>query len=301
MVALREIDVAEQILKLGFGHGEECVDAFPRDRAVISHEVKAFADYFGTTPGAIISGLAQTHAGSIDACVAGRSRIQEETKEIRRRALVIPAGDGAVVVSVNVGQPRTVEWRGRRVTSAIWKEPVDGSVTVEGENLAGDDQADRRVHGGADKAVYAYAVEDYDWWATSIGPLSPGTFGENLTTAGIDLNGANIGDHWRVGSAVLEIAQPRQPCFKLGIRMGDDNFPGTFEAARRPGAYLRIIGAGVIAAGDAIRVEPTEQPAISIGSLVFDDIELDVLRRAVEDPRVPDGWRHAAARALSRS
>ena len=103
------------------------------------------------------------------------------------------------------------------------------------------------------------------------------------------------------GLRVLEIAQPRQPCFKLGMRMRDDNFPGTFAAARRPGAYLRIIDAGAIAAGDAIRVEPTEQPAISIGSLVEDDIALEVLRHAVDDPRVPDGWRHAAARALSRS
>src|ERR1700733_2807935 len=86
----------------------------------------------------------------------------------------------AVVVSVNVGQPRQVSWRGRLVTSAIWKEPVAGAVNIEGVNLAGDDQADRRVHGGRDKAVYAYAVEDYDWWAVDTGVLMAGTFGENL-------------------------------------------------------------------------------------------------------------------------
>ena len=144
------------------------------------------------------------------------------------------------VVSVNVGAPRTVDWRGRRVTSAIWKDPVEGPVTIEGVNLTGDDQADRRVHGGPDKAVYAYSVEDYDWWAANTGPLTAGTFGENLTTLGIDLTACYIGDRWHVGSAVLEVSQPREPCFKLGLRMGDDHFPGKFAAAGRPGVYLRI-------------------------------------------------------------
>ena len=119
-------------------------------------------------------------------------------------------GHGAVVVSVNVGTPRTVDWKGRRVTSSIWKLPVDGPVAVKGVNLVGDDQADRRVHGGVDKAVYAYAREDYEWWATTTGALASGTFGENLTTVGIDLSTSHIGDRWRVGSTELEVAQPRQ-------------------------------------------------------------------------------------------
>jgi MOSC domain-containing protein YiiM len=203
-------------------------------------------------------------------------------------------------VSVNVGRPRTVNWRGRQVTSAIWKEPVDGPVTIAGVNLAGDDQADRRVHGGPDKAVYAYAIEDYDWWTTDAGELTAGTFGENLTTLGIDLNGSYIGDRWIVGSAILEVSQPREPCFKLGIRMGDDQFPGKFAAAGRPGVYLRIILAGVVTSGDTIEVDPAQQPAIRISSLGDDGIPLEVLRRAAEDPRVPPGWRRAAARALGR-
>jgi MOSC domain-containing protein YiiM len=211
-----------------------------------------------------------------------------------------PERDRAVVVSVNVGRPRHVTWHGRLVTSAIWKEPVAGAVTIEGVNLAGDDQADRRVHGGTDKAVYAYAVEDYDWWATTTGPLRPGTFGENLTTAGIDLTASHIGDRWHVGSAVLEVSQPREPCFKLGIRMNDDQFPGAFAAARRPGVYFRIIAPGAIAAGDEIEVDPAQQPAIRIVSLVEDNVDHEVLRQAVGDPRVTDGWRRAAARALAR-
>jgi MOSC domain-containing protein YiiM len=205
------------------------------------------------------------------------------------------------VVSVNVGRPRTVEWRGRRVSTAIWKVPVDGPVPLEGVNLAGDDQADRRVHGGVDKAVYAYALEDYNWWATTTGSLAAGTFGENLTTCGMDLNACSIGDRWRVGTALLEVSQPREPCFKLGIRMGDDHFPGKFEAAGRPGAYLRIIVPGIVTAGDTIEVVPAEQPAIRIGSLVEDSIPAEVLRLVVEDPRVPTGWRRAAARTLGRN
>jgi MOSC domain-containing protein YiiM len=205
-----------------------------------------------------------------------------------------------IVVSVNVGRPRTVDWLDRRVTSAIWKEPVDGTVAIQGVNLSGDDQADRRVHGGPDKAVYAYAVEDYNWWAASTGALTAGTFGENLTTLGIDLNACYIGDRWLVGSAILEVSQPREPCFKLGIRMGDEHFPGKFAAAGRPGVYLRIITAGAVTSGDAIAVVAAEQPAVGISSLVEETIPEEVLRLAVADPRVPPGWRRTAARALGR-
>jgi MOSC domain-containing protein YiiM len=201
----------------------------------------------------------------------------------------------ARVVQVNVGTPITTEWLGRPVTSGIWKHPVAGPVRVEGVNLAGDDQADRRVHGGPDKAVYAYSVEDYEWWG-----VEPPSFGENLTTEGIDLRACHIGDRWRVGSAVLEVAQPRQPCFKLGMRMGDEQFPGRFEAAERAGAYLRIVEAGSIEAGDGIAVEPTTLPATPLSALAAVEIDESTLVAVVDDPRVPDGWRRTAARYLSR-
>ena len=211
-----------------------------------------------------------------------------------------PSRDVPTVVSVNVGLPRVVEWRGRQVSSAIWKEPIEGPIVLEGINFAGDDQADRRVHGGIDKAVYAYSVEDYEWWATTTGPLRPGTFGENLTTRGVDLGTAHIGDRWRVGSAILQVSQPRQPCFKIGIAMGDDSFPGAFAAAGRPGTYLRIITAGSLQAGDLIVVDPAALPAVRVDSLVDDEIDEAVLRQVVDDPRVPEGWRRLAARALAR-
>lgn len=201
----------------------------------------------------------------------------------------------ARILAVSVGTPRTTTWLGREVTSAIWKQPVDGPVRVEGVNLDGDDQADRRVHGGPDKAVYAYAVEDYEWW-----DVEPPSFGENLTTAGIDLRVACIGDRWAVGTAVLEVAQPRQPCFKLGMRMGDEAFPGRFAAAERAGAYLRIVTAGVVQAGDTITVTPAAPPALALAALAAEEIDEATLRAILDDPRVPENWRRTAARALNR-
>ena len=173
----------------------------------------------------------------------------------------------AEVVSVNVAMPRTVEHNGKEVTTSIWKRPVTGRVAVRGVNLDGDDQADRSGHGGIDKAVYAYAREDYDWWSAELGtePLNPGTFGENLTVSGIDLNAAEVGERWRVGSALLELSEPRFPCFKLGIRMGDPRFVKRFAAARRPGTYLRIAEEGELGAGDRIEIVDRPGHGLTIG------------------------------------
>ena len=141
------------------------------------------------------------------------------------------------LLAVNVGAPREIEWLGRRETTSIWKSPVDGRVAVRGVNVAGDDQADREVHGGPDKAVYAYAREDTAWWERELGrELEHGNFGENLTVSGVDVTGAVVGELWEVGSAVLEVAQPRIPCWKLGARMEDASFPSTSRprAGRAP-------------------------------------------------------------------
>jgi MOSC domain-containing protein YiiM len=138
--------------------------------------------------------------------------------------------------------------------SAIFKQPVEGRVRVAGVNLAGDDQADRTVHGGPEKAVYAYAREDIDWWENIHGDLANGCFGENLTTQGLDISGAIIGERWQVGSTVLEICQPRLPCSKLGIRFGDLRMVKAFAKASRPGGYLRIIEEGELGVGDEVTI-----------------------------------------------
>jgi MOSC domain-containing protein YiiM len=174
----------------------------------------------------------------------------------------------ASVVSVSVAGPREIEWLGRRATTSIWKEPVAGRVQVGTLNLAGDDQADRRFHGGSDKAVYVYAREDYDWWAVELGePLADATFGENLTLAGVDVTGAVIGERWAVGSAVLEITGPRTPCWKLGARMANVEFPVYFAAAGRPGAYLRVVTEGELGAGDAVEVVQRPRHRLTVGDV----------------------------------
>jgi MOSC domain-containing protein YiiM len=162
----------------------------------------------------------------------------------------------ARLVSVNVGRPEQIAARrGRALMSAINKHPVQGRVRVEGVNLAGDDQADRRVHGGPDKAVYAYASEDAAWWAEQLErEIPPGMFGENLTTEGVDVTHAVIGERWRVGEIELEVCQPRLPCSKLGLRFGDLKMVKAFGQASRPGAYLRIVQEGELGAGDAVEV-----------------------------------------------
>ncbi len=211
--------------------------------------------------------------------------------------------NGAQVSSVNVGEPRTILWAGRSVTSAIWKTPVAGRVRVEGVNLAGDDQADRRVHGGPDKAVYAYAAEDYEWWSAALGTeVGAGTFGENLTTVGIDLGASIIGRRWRVGSTVLEVAQPRSPCFKLGMRMDDAGFVSRFDDSGRPGAYLRIVESGDVGRGDAIEVGPAPAHGLTVAELfgIQHDASRAELERVAAVDAVPVGTRAWAARQLGR-
>src|SRR3954452_11881316 len=129
------------------------------------------------------------------------------------------------VLSVNAGGPREFEYNGRPAKSAIWKTPLSDRVAARGVNLAGDDQADREAHGGPDKAVYAYAVEDARWWEGQEGrPFAFAAFGENLTTEGVGVNDALVGERWAIGSAVFEISEPRVPCWRLGVRMNDPTF-----------------------------------------------------------------------------
>ncbi|HEY8546042.1 MAG TPA: MOSC domain-containing protein [Acidimicrobiales bacterium] len=209
------------------------------------------------------------------------------------------------VVSVNVGLPRTVEWQGRSWTSAIWKEPVDGPIGFEGEYLAGDAVADPKVHGRRDKAVYAYAREDYAWWATELPDTDfhPGLFGENLTTEGIDLAAAVIGERWQVGGAVLEVAQPRFPCAKLGMRMGDASFRQRFDKARRSGSYFRVVDPGPIGAGDeVVRLAPPPEHGITIGDVVAArfDAPAEVMERILALDIATDNMRQVARLGLER-
>ena len=202
----------------------------------------------------------------------------------------------ASVTSVNVGAVRRLTYQGTEVSSGIFKEPAQGRVTLRGVNLEGDDQADRSVHGGPTKAVYAYAAEDYRWWETQLGrSLQPGQFGENLTTEGIDVNGSFVGERWRIGTAVLGITIPRLPCYKLGMKMGDPRFLKRFADALRPGAYLSVIEEGAISAGDSIDViwRPEHRLTIRDAARIF-LFEHDRARELLV-PELPLSWREWAS------
>ena len=204
----------------------------------------------------------------------------------------------ARLVSVNVGTPQPLSTRrGRTLYSAITKHPVDGPVRVEGVNLAGDDQADRSVHGGPEKAVYAYAREDADWWEDVLGIDIPNAmFGENLTTEGLDVSGAVVGERWRIGTVELEVCQPRLPCSKLGLRFQDLTMVKKFGLASRPGAYLRIATEGALAAGDHIEVISRPSHGVTI-ALVSDAILKDhsLIERVLSAPELAGELRRELA------
>jgi MOSC domain-containing protein YiiM len=164
----------------------------------------------------------------------------------------------AELVSVNVGLPRPIDTPRGPVLTAIFKSPTTERLRAVRHNLQGDRQADLSVHGGENKAVYGYPNEHYPTWAEELGrdDLTPGQFGENLTTRGLLERELGVGDLLSVGSAVLQVSQPRAPCFKLGLRMGDRTFVRTFLERGRPGFYFRIVEEGELGVGDTIeRIE----------------------------------------------
>jgi MOSC domain-containing protein YiiM len=205
------------------------------------------------------------------------------------------------VVSVNVGMPASLPGTEGAVISGIVKTAVPGRVAVAPTNLAGDGQADLTVHGGPDKAVYAYPHEHYARWAAELSrdDLEPGRFfGENLTTEGLDEGEVHIGDRFRVGTALLEVSQPRVPCYKLAIRMGDGAFARPFLASGRTGFYLRVLEQGDVGAGDAIEREARGEGAISvrtIAGLLSNGADPEALDRAAALPALALGWRESFA------
>jgi MOSC domain-containing protein YiiM len=160
------------------------------------------------------------------------------------------------IVSINVSLPIDVEFRGETISTGIFKKPVEGAVIVHRLHLSGDGQADLTVHGGEDKAVYAYSFDHYEYWQRLLKrqPLPHGQFGENLTVAGLDEQTSHIGDRWQIGTAQFAITQPRMPCHKLGVRFGDMEMPKLFSKSERNGVYLKVLREGMITAGDEIKL-----------------------------------------------
>ena len=201
------------------------------------------------------------------------------------------------VIAVSVGRPREVPWHGKTITTSIFKTPVSGRVSVRSLNIDGDEQSDLTVHGGPDKAVYAYPSEHYSFWKDQLPDeeLPWGSFGENFTTQGLLEDQVQIGDQLRIGSAAFTVTQPRMPCFKLGIRFGDPRMVKRFLQARRPGFYLRVDREGEIAAGDSIELVASQSESISVVEIsdLYEAAKPDQARLLLASrlPHLPAGWR----------
>jgi MOSC domain-containing protein YiiM len=200
------------------------------------------------------------------------------------------------VVSLNVGLPREVEVHGGTVLTSIFKTPAARRLRVTALNFEGDEQSDLTVHGGVDKAVYAYPAEHYEYWRQELpdADLPWGAFGENLTTEGL-LEDVRIGDRFRAGSAEFIVTQPRMPCYKLGIRFGRPDMPKRFLRSGRSGFYLAVTQEGEVGAGDLIEPIARADDGLTVADVVslytVDAENQDLLRRATESPILPASWR----------
>jgi MOSC domain-containing protein YiiM len=201
------------------------------------------------------------------------------------------------IVAISVGGPRQVEWRGRVVQTSIFKAPMAGRVRVERLNIEGDQQSDLSVHGGSEKAVYAYPAEHYAFWRDELpdAELAWGAFGENLTVEGLLEDEVCIGDQFRMGTAAMVVTQPRLPCYKLGIRFGRADMVKRFQASRRSGFYLAVTREGDIGPGDAIERTARDERGLTVADIVrlyaADAANQSLLERASEHPALPAGWR----------
>ncbi len=208
------------------------------------------------------------------------------------------------VVTVSVGLPREVLWKGNPVTTGIFKSPVTGRLHLDRLNLAGDRQADLTVHGGVDKAVYVYPLEHYDLWRSEgvADSLPHGSFGENFTTTGLLEDAVHIGDHFRIGSAEVVVTQPRLPCYKLGIKFGDAQMIKRFADSRRTGFYFAVTREGEVGAGDAIEVVSRDERRVRVSDItrvyLQDKDDVETMRRAMEVAALPEGWRGWFARRV---
>lgn len=203
------------------------------------------------------------------------------------------------LLSVNVSLPKVVSNNGKNVRTGIFKEPVQGRVMLRSLNLDGDGQADLVGHGGIYKAVYVYSIENYHYWKQELSgdDFSYGQFGENFTVEGMLDDEVNVGDVFRVGSALAEVTQPRVPCFKLAMKMQMPAFLKPFMASERVGFYLRVLEEGEVGAGDVIKrvkVGPEEMTVKEMFHLLyFASDKVEGARRALRIPALSPGWRGA--------
>ena len=200
------------------------------------------------------------------------------------------------VISVNVGLPRDVIWKDKSVTTSIFKDPVEGRIKLRYLNLDGDRQSDLTVHGGANKAVYAYPSEHYDYWRRELPgfDLPWGMFGENFTVEGLFEDQLNIGDRFRIGSAELTVTQPRLPCYKLAVKFGRDDILKRFLESGLTGFYLAVQKEGEVGAGDSIETlkrDVNELKVADVTRLYLAKDDFGTLQRALKVDALPENWK----------
>ncbi|HEV8482482.1 MAG TPA: MOSC domain-containing protein [Blastocatellia bacterium] len=201
------------------------------------------------------------------------------------------------LISLNVGLPREVVSQGKLVTTGIFKDPITGPIMVRTLNIDGDQQADLSVHGGIDKAIYAYPAEHYEYWRGELPgiDLPWGMFGENFTIEGLLEDSAYIGDHYRIGELEVVITQPRLPCYKLGIRFGRADMIKKFLASRRTGFYFAVKREGIVKAGDSLEFLGRDQQEISVADITrvyaFERDDLKTIEQAMNVESLPESWK----------
>ena len=212
----------------------------------------------------------------------------------------------AHLLSVNVGLPRDVAWQGKTVHTAIWKLPVEGARMVRRLNIDGDGQGDLAGHGGERRAVYVYQIDSYRYWQNQLGrdDFAYGQFGENFTVEGLPDAEVCIGDHYRIGSALFEVTQPRVTCYRLGIRMNEPQMPALLVTHGRPGFYFRVLQEGNVEAGDEITQiasGPERMSVFAINALLYmPGHPRDQLERALRIPALSAGWRRSFEALLTQ-
>lgn len=205
------------------------------------------------------------------------------------------------VHSANTGAAVAAAWAGGLGRTAIDKRPGSGPVAVTASGLAGDEQADREHHGGRDQAVYAYAREELDWWSERLQrPLRDGVFGENLTTSGVEVSRALIGERWRIGTVLLEVTLPRTPCGVFRAWLDESGWVKRFTAEARTGAYLRVLEEGELAPGDSVVIEYRPDHGIDLAAAFRAgyDRDLELLRRVLDIPGRSEKWERTEQRVL---
>jgi len=201
------------------------------------------------------------------------------------------------IISINVGRPQLVIWNGEPVSTGIFKEPLAGRVMLRTLNLDGDRQADLTVHGGPEKAVYAYPAEHYDFWKRELPDMDLpwGMFGENFTTEGMSETEINVGDKFRVGSAEVTATQPRMPCYKLGIRFGRTDIIKRFLMSERSGIYFSVLKEGEVGAGDEFELLEKNASGVRVVDVtrLYSSYKknVDLLRQAIASDALPSSWR----------